>query len=99
MLHDDLLNNLESRVRQAHKGARIQRNIEYGICPERRYPIGEIDLLRYSKQRLVMYEVKGNHSNVGYRKAKEQYKRFKRYLSPLEVVGVYVTPERIKRLK
>ena len=98
MLHDQLLDCLEARVRRAHPKACVQRNIEYGIRADHLYPEGELDLCRYTPKRLVVYEVKGNHTNAGYRKAKEQIRRFKNYVKPLNVIGVYVTPERIKRI-
>lgn len=63
--------------------------------------IGEVDVLAANKYGLFFYEIKSKHTGSAYRKAKEQFSRFKKAHEEIgqSIRGVYVTPEKIKRLK
>jgi hypothetical protein len=91
--HDAILSDLESRIREKHPNSLIVRNVTYGDFYS---PTGEIDLLRIERTHLVMYEVKTGEFK--YKKAQEQYRRFQRYCSELEIKGVYYHPKRCCRL-
>ena len=61
---------------------------------------GEVDVLVANRYGLWFYEIKSKHHSTAWHKAQEQYKRFKDAHKgfPQYIKGVYVTPEKIKRL-
>lgn len=58
----------------------------------------EADVLMERRGIWHFYEVKSRHSNGFYRKATEQYKRFKKAHPDMDIKGVYVTPQLVRRL-
>jgi len=93
--HQQVLGDLELRLRNMYPDQFIYTNVEYGT-PKR--IVGETDLIRYiSPYKVVIYEVKTGHEH--FRKAKQQYNRFKRYHPNLDIRGVYVHPDKgVKRM-
>ena len=84
--HDSLLERLISDIAGRY-GADTTPNVFYKD--------GEIDGVRYTQDKsLILYEVKGRHSNKNLMKAHKQLKRAKEYYENIGVnvrAGVYVS--------
>jgi Holliday junction resolvase-like predicted endonuclease len=93
--HKEILENLVERLNRNPNYRYIKTNVEYCLKGFN----GELDVITKAKNGLyVMYEVKTNHSHKSYRKACEQYERYKRASNNPDLVGIYVTPQITRRM-
>jgi len=95
--HEDTVDLLVERlIHKLHDGnAIVRQNVRYS----HNHLNGEIDVLVETKDRWRFYEVKATDLKNNWAKAKEQYKRYCKAYPDREIVGIYVTPTRIRRMQ
>ena len=98
--HDKLLEDIVKRLRKDKKYLVIDKKFEYcvnGIT-------GEVDIvamlnpIKY-RNRYNFYEIKSHHSHKQYNKAREQYAKYCLTHPMQRIKGVYITPEKVRRLR
>jgi hypothetical protein len=98
--HDKLLENIVRRLRRNRKYIQIDKNLEYCVAGI----TGEVDILvmltpmKYN-QRFNFYEIKCHDTHKAYTKAKEQYARYVMAHPWQRVKGVYISSEKVRRLR
>lgn len=101
--HDRINEEVYNRAWASHPDAlAILKNYEWtagskdGDSGEQKRHYGEIDVLVQYPSFEIMYEIKSCNR---YRKAVQQYKRYCKYHPDKKVIGVYVSPFEVRRIK
>ena len=94
--HEKTVDWLVNRLMEGGKYTFVQDDIEY----HRHGYVGQVDVLTYRKDNNTYYfwEIKSSNNRKGFKKAKEQYKRYCMAHPRKRVKGIYVTPYKIKKL-
>ena len=94
--HDQILDDLERRIRSYNKYDVIMRNVEYKVGKLQ----GEVDLLTYDDKfdTWHFYEVKSSNRPARIFKAHEQYQRFTKAFPEYKVKGIFISPYEVMRL-
>lgn len=91
--HDNLVYRLEEKLRNFG-----YQNIEKFKQYKKGTNIGEIDLLLKSDKGCLFIEVKCNYTKSSLRKARKQYRRYKRIFPEINVLGMYYTGDKLFEL-
>ena len=97
--HDYIVKQVSKKLKEQGNYSFVNTHIEY-YDAKSKCVLGEVDILAYDERFNVLhfYEVKGRFSKSNFKKAKTQFKRFQEY-NPNKVIGVYVSPQKVKRLR
>lgn len=96
--HDFIVSHVAKRLKKYGNYSFVKTHVEY--YDSNKNVLGEADVLAYDSKHNVLhfYEIKGRYSKKNFGTAKKQYRRFNVF-TPNKVLGVYVSPQKVKRLK
>ncbi len=95
--HEKIVNSLVARLKQNNKYNAIGINISYNVNGIE----GDVDVLTYNSDSKTyhFYEVKVNYTSNTYSKALHQFKNYRKAYPERNVKGIFVSKDRVRRLK
>lgn len=100
--HQEMVDELVERLETSGRYDSIETKIWFHR-PEKEKPDrdGEADVLAYhvGSDTYHFYEVKNNSTKNNFKKSRRQYKRFCRAFPERRMKGIYVSPQRVCRLR
>jgi len=94
--HHNIQRDLVSRIREYGKYY-VKQNLDYSKDGY----VGEVDVLAriQATDQYRFYEIKTTYSSKSFKKAKLQFRKYCNAYPDREVKGIYVTPQKICRLR
>jgi len=93
--HDKVCDQLASRLKLSGRYDWIEKHVDYG----KKKLHGEADIVAGTGNSIHYYEVKLRYNDSSFYKATKQFKRFDRCTDLMDVKFIYVTPQRVIRVR
>jgi len=93
--HEKICDRLVVRLQQSGRYDWIEKHIEY----DKKKLHGEADVVAGTGNNVHYYEVKCRYNESSFYKANKQFKRFKKCADIIDIKFIYVTPQRVIRVR